>query len=56
MLFVYDLNVVDRRNAISATPLADAGPRGSTLDILIAKSFPVEMLGDLVRDGLPCAR
>jgi hypothetical protein len=28
--------------------LADAGPRGSTLDTVIANSFPAEMLADLV--------
>ena len=32
--------------------LADAGPRGSTLDMLIANGFPAEFLADLVREGL----
>ena len=32
--------------------LADAGSRGSILDMLIANGFPAEMLADLVRDGL----
>jgi hypothetical protein len=32
--------------------LADAGPRGNTLDRLIANGFPAEMLADLVRNGL----
>ncbi len=32
--------------------LADAGSRGSTLDMLIENGFPAELLADLVRDGL----
>jgi len=40
----------EKRGALEI--LADAGPCGSTLDMLIANSFPAEMLADLVRDGL----
>ena len=32
--------------------LADAGPRGRTLDTLIENGFPAELLADLVSDGL----
>ena len=40
----------EKRRALEM--LADAGPRGSTFDMLIANSFPAEMLAELVRDGL----
>jgi hypothetical protein len=40
----------EQRQALET--LADAGPRGSTLDMLIANGFPAEVLADLVRDGL----
>ena len=40
----------DQRRALEA--LADAGPRGGTVDMLIANGFPPAMLADLVRDGL----
>jgi hypothetical protein len=32
--------------------LADAGSRGSTIDMLIANGFPAELLAGLVSDGL----
>jgi hypothetical protein len=32
--------------------LADAGPRGNTLDMLITNGFPAELLTELVCDGL----
>jgi hypothetical protein len=40
----------DQRRALEM--LADAGPRGSTIDTLIANGFAAEMLADLVRDAL----
>jgi hypothetical protein len=40
----------DQRRALEM--LANAGPRGSTIDTLIANGFPAEMLADLVRDAL----
>jgi hypothetical protein len=40
----------EKRRALEM--LADAGPRGSTFDMLIANSFPTEMLAELVRDWL----
>jgi hypothetical protein len=41
---------VEQRQALEL--LAEAGPHGNTLDLLIANGFPAEMLADLVRDGL----
>jgi hypothetical protein len=32
--------------------LADAGSRGSTIDMLVANGFPAELLAGLVSDGL----
>jgi hypothetical protein len=32
--------------------LADAGARGSTIDMLVANGFPAELLAGLVSDGL----
>jgi hypothetical protein len=41
---------VEQRRALEI--LADAGSRGSTLDMLIENGFPAELLADLVSDGL----
>jgi hypothetical protein len=36
--------------------LADAGSRGSTIDMLVANGFPAELLAGLVSDGLAMMR